>query len=248
MVALDGLTFTVPPGQVFGFLGPNGSGKTTAMRAIVGVTSLDGGTVRWRGGAVDRARVGYMPEERGLYPGMRVADQLEYFARLHDVPPADARRAAADWIERLGLSGRETVRGASPGVLAMGLLWLLLGYALYSFAFAAAGSLTSRQADANNAAFPLYIPLIIGYVITDTAVWGTTVSPFFRVLTFIPFTAPVTMPALFAIGGATWWEVLLSALITIVAMVRLAGKIYERAILRTGTRLKLRQVLRTSGS
>lgn len=213
MVALDGLTFTVPPGQVFGFLGPNGSGKTTAMRAIVGVTSLDGGTVRWRGGAVDRARVGYMPEERGLYPGMRVADQLEYFARLHDVPPADARRAAADWIERLGLSGRETVRGASPGVLAMGLLWLLLGY-----------------------------------VITDTAVWGTTVSPFFRVLTFIPFTAPVTMPALFAIGGATWWEVLLSALITIVAMVRLAGKIYERAILRTGTRLKLRQVLRTSGS
>jgi ABC-2 type transport system permease protein len=148
-------------------------------------------------------------------------------------------------------AGTSSVRGASPGVLAMGLLWLLLGYALYSFAFAAAGSLISRQADANNAAFPLYIPLIIGYVVTDTAVWGTTVSPFFRVLTFIPFTAPVTMPALFAIGAATWWEVLLSALITvvtIVAMVRLAGKVYERAILRTGTRLKLRQVLGTSGS
>jgi ABC-2 type transport system ATP-binding protein len=108
VVALDGLTFTVPPGQVFGFLGPNGSGKTTAMRAIVGVTSLDAGTVRWRGGLVDRARVGYMPEERGLYPGMRVADQLEYFARLHHVPAADARRAAASWIERLGLGGRET--------------------------------------------------------------------------------------------------------------------------------------------
>jgi ABC-2 type transport system ATP-binding protein len=108
VVALDGLTFSVPPGQVFGFLGPNGSGKTTAMRAIVGVTSLDSGTVRWRGGAVDRARVGYMPEERGLYPGMRVADQLEYFARLHDVPPTDARRASAAWIERLGLGGRET--------------------------------------------------------------------------------------------------------------------------------------------
>jgi ABC-2 type transport system ATP-binding protein len=107
VLALDELTFTVPPGQVFGFLGPNGSGKTTAMRAIVGVTSLDGGSVRWRGGAVDRARVGYMPEERGLYPGMRVADQLEYLARLHDVPPAGARRAAASWIERLGLGGRE---------------------------------------------------------------------------------------------------------------------------------------------
>jgi ABC-2 type transport system ATP-binding protein len=106
--ALDGLTFTVPPGQVFGFLGPNGSGKTTAMRAIVGVTSLDGGTVRWRGGAVDRARIGYMPEERGLYPGMRVADQLEYLARLHDIPAGQARRAALSWISRLGLGGRET--------------------------------------------------------------------------------------------------------------------------------------------
>lgn len=107
VLALDELSFTVPPGQVFGFLGPNGSGKTTAMRAIVGVTSLDGGTVRWRGGAVNRARVGYMPEERGLYPGMRVADQLDYLARLHNIPPQDARRAALSWIERLGLGGRE---------------------------------------------------------------------------------------------------------------------------------------------
>jgi ABC-2 type transport system ATP-binding protein len=107
VLALDELTFAVPPGKVFGFLGPNGSGKTTAMRAIVGVTSLDGGTVRWRGGAVDRPRVGYMPEERGLYPGMRVADQLEYLARLHDIPAADARRAAARWIDRLGLGGRQ---------------------------------------------------------------------------------------------------------------------------------------------
>jgi len=147
-------------------------------------------------------------------------------------------------------AGTSSVRSASPEVLAMGLLWLLLGYSLYSFAFAAAGSLITRQSDANNAAFPLYIPLIIGYVVTDTAVWGTTVSPFFRVLTFIPFTAPVTMPALFAIGAATWWEVLASALITlatIVAMVRLAGRVYERAILRTGTRVKLRQVLGTPG-
>jgi ABC-2 type transport system ATP-binding protein len=107
VLALDELTFAVPPGKVFGFLGPNGSGKTTAMRAIVGVTSLDGGMVCWRGGASDPPRVGYMPEERGLYPGMRVADQLEYLARLHDIPAADARRAAARWIDRLGLGGRQ---------------------------------------------------------------------------------------------------------------------------------------------
>ncbi len=86
VVALDDLSFTVPPGQVFGFLGPNGAGKTTAMRAIVGVASLDSGTVRWNGepiGARARSRIGYMPEERGLYPAMRVFEQLEYLARLH---------------------------------------------------------------------------------------------------------------------------------------------------------------------
>ncbi len=86
VVALDGLTFTVPPGQVFGFLGPNGAGKTTAMRAIVGVVALDGGEVRWRGAPIDsqtRRAFGYMPEERGLYPGMVVLEQLEFLGRLH---------------------------------------------------------------------------------------------------------------------------------------------------------------------
>ena len=70
VIALDGLTFSVPPGEVFGFLGPNGAGKTTTMRAIFGVVALESGEVRWRGEPVteeDRHRFGYMPEERGLY-------------------------------------------------------------------------------------------------------------------------------------------------------------------------------------
>src|SRR5215475_8478101 len=95
VTALDGLTFGVPAGQVFGFLGPNGAGKTTTMRAIFGVTSLDAGEIRWRGRPVDQAArrtFGYMPEERGLYPGMRLLEQVEYFALLHDVPGPDARR------------------------------------------------------------------------------------------------------------------------------------------------------------
>ena len=109
VVALDGLSFTVPPGQVFGFLGPNGAGKTTAMRAIVGVTALDGGTVRWGGepiGEQARRRIGYMPEERGLYPSMKVLEQLEYLARLHGLTAQEARSAARSWIERLGLGGQ----------------------------------------------------------------------------------------------------------------------------------------------
>jgi ABC-2 type transport system ATP-binding protein len=107
VVALDGLTFAVPAGQVFGFLGPNGAGKTTAMRAVFGVTALDGGEVRWRGaaiGAAERRRFGYMPEERGLYPDMGVLEQLEYFGRLHGLAAAPAAAAARRWAERLGLA------------------------------------------------------------------------------------------------------------------------------------------------
>jgi ABC-2 type transport system ATP-binding protein len=107
--ALDDLTFTVPPGEVFGVLGPNGAGKTTAMRAIVGVAGLDSGTVRWGGqpiGEEARRRIGYMPEERGLYPSMRVGDQLEYLARLHGLAAAAAQAASAHWAGRLGLAGK----------------------------------------------------------------------------------------------------------------------------------------------
>ena len=109
-IALDGLSFTVPRGQVFGFLGPNGAGKTTAMRAIVGVAALDSGSVRWNGAAAigdeARRRIGYMPEERGLYPSMKVSEQLEYLARLHGLTAARAQSAARYWIDRLGLAAR----------------------------------------------------------------------------------------------------------------------------------------------
>ena len=108
-VALDDLSFTVPSGEVFGFLGPNGAGKTTAMRAVLGVTALDAGEVRWQGRAVDsatRRRFGYLPEERGLYPSMGVLDQLAYLGELHGMRRRDARRAAADWLARLGLDDR----------------------------------------------------------------------------------------------------------------------------------------------
>jgi ABC-2 type transport system ATP-binding protein len=113
VTALDGLTFGVPAGQVFGFLGPNGAGKTTAMRAIFGVAALDAGEIRWRGrpaGEAARRTFGYMPEERGLYPAMELFDQVEYFALLHGMDGPTATRAARHWIDRLGLSGRESTR------------------------------------------------------------------------------------------------------------------------------------------
>ena len=109
VVALDGISFSVAPGQLFGFVGPNGAGKTTTMRIVLGVLAPDRGEVRWRGKPVDaatRSRFGYMPEERGLYPKMRVRDQLVYLARLHGAGSAEAAAAAERWIARLGLTER----------------------------------------------------------------------------------------------------------------------------------------------
>jgi ABC-2 type transport system ATP-binding protein len=109
VVALDGISFTVGAGQMFGFVGPNGAGKTTAMRIVLGVLAADRGEVLFRGEPVDfgtRSRFGYMPEERGLYPKMRVRAQLVYLAQLHGVEAGAAARAADRWIEQLGLSER----------------------------------------------------------------------------------------------------------------------------------------------
>jgi ABC-2 type transport system ATP-binding protein len=109
VVALANLTFDVRAGELFGFVGSNGAGKTTAMRIILGVLSPDAGEVRWGGKPLTletRRQIGYMPEERGLYPKMKVGEQLTYLARLHGVPADVARRSVTTWTERLGLAGR----------------------------------------------------------------------------------------------------------------------------------------------
>ena len=108
-VALDGLSMEVPPGEVVGLLGPNGSGKTTAMRAIFGVIDPDEGAVRYGGRPLDddtRRRFGYMPEERGLYPNMAVRDQIVYFGRLFGLTLPQALTRADELLERLGLAAR----------------------------------------------------------------------------------------------------------------------------------------------
>jgi ABC-2 type transport system ATP-binding protein len=109
VTALDGLSFQVPSGEVVGFLGPNGAGKTTTMRAVFGLVDLEGGTVRWNGApvtATERRRFGYMPEERGLYPGMLVGEQIEYLGRLHGMTGPAAAASAQTWLERLGIAER----------------------------------------------------------------------------------------------------------------------------------------------
>ncbi|QBI55992.1 ABC transporter ATP-binding protein [Streptomonospora litoralis] len=107
--ALREMTFDVGEGGIFGFVGGNGAGKTTTMRIILGVLAADSGEVRWRGepiGLETRRDIGYMPEERGLYPKMGVRDQLMYLARLHGIRKRAAGAAADEWLERFGLTER----------------------------------------------------------------------------------------------------------------------------------------------
>ncbi|MCO5307958.1 MAG: ATP-binding cassette domain-containing protein [Austwickia sp.] len=109
LTAVDQVSFTVPAGELVGFVGGNGAGKTTTMRMIMGVLGIHHGEVRWDGRpitALDRRRFGYMPEERGLYPKQPVLDQLVYLGRLHGVEAQAARREATDALERFGLADR----------------------------------------------------------------------------------------------------------------------------------------------
>ncbi|QIK84210.1 ABC transporter ATP-binding protein [Sanguibacter sp. HDW7] len=106
---LDDVSFTVDGGEILGFVGANGAGKTTTMRIVLGVLAPDGGEVLRDGrplGPAQRRRIGYMPEERGLYPKMKVGEQLEYLARLHGLDAAAASTATREWTERLGVSER----------------------------------------------------------------------------------------------------------------------------------------------
>jgi ABC-2 type transport system ATP-binding protein len=109
VTALDNATFEARPGRLVGFLGPNGAGKTTTMRCIFGLATPDSGDVRWAGRSIDaaaRLRFGYMPEQRGLYPRMRVQDQLAYFGQHHGLSSRVAHAKAGQWLERFGLADR----------------------------------------------------------------------------------------------------------------------------------------------
>ncbi len=106
-VAVEGLSLSIEPGTMFGLLGPNGSGKTSSIRMMIGMTVPDSGTVDLFGKPFERGalnRIGYLPEERGLYKKMKVVDQLVFLGQLHGLEEATARKRALDWCERLQIT------------------------------------------------------------------------------------------------------------------------------------------------
>ena len=106
-IAVNNLSLSIEAGQMFGLLGPNGAGKTSSIRMIIGITIPDSGKVNLFGKSFDRQsleRVGYLPEERGLYKKMKVLDQLVFFGELHGIQPAEARKRATEWAKRLEIA------------------------------------------------------------------------------------------------------------------------------------------------
>ncbi|WP_091227762.1 ABC transporter ATP-binding protein [Microbacterium sp. 3J1] len=117
---LDDVSFEVAPGRLTGFVGGNGAGKTTTMRIVLGLLNSDGGQVALDGRALtsaDRRQFGYMPEERGLYPKMKVLEQIVYLARLHGFDKTDATTRATALLTELGLEERlnDTIESLSLG-------------------------------------------------------------------------------------------------------------------------------------
>lgn len=109
IVALNDLNLTVKPGEIYGFVGSNGAGKSTAMRITMGLLAKDSGTVTFGNQPIDfelRRTIGYMPEERGLYPKETVAEQLIYLGQLHGMPKHTATEAMRNWTEKLNLAAR----------------------------------------------------------------------------------------------------------------------------------------------
>jgi ABC-2 type transport system permease protein len=146
--------------------------------------------------------------------------------------------------------GSSLVHGAAPGIVITGAVFLILGYAFYCTAYAAAGSLVSRQSDVGAVILPVQVPLIIAYALSYTVIYADGANVFYRVLGFLPPTAPIAMPVLYAAGDVPAWQAAVSAVLVAagtVWMARTAATIYGRSILRTGSRVRLRQVLTHRG-
>lgn len=145
--------------------------------------------------------------------------------------------------------GSNLVHGAELGVVVIGGVFMVLGYAFYCTAYAAAGSLVSRQSDVGATILPVQLPLILSYALSYTVLYASHANAFYHVLGFLPPTAPIAMTVLYAAGDVPLWEVIVSMVLCAagtVWMARVAVRIYTNSILKTGPRISFRQALRDS--
>ena len=144
-------------------------------------------------------------------------------------------------------TGSNVLHGAAAGVVVIGAIWMVVGYAMYCTMFAAAGSMVSRESDANNITFPVVIPLLVAYILSFNVIFSASSPPFYKVFAYIPLTAPIASTVEYSIGGIGVLGVAISLAISavfIAVLARIAAKIYENSILHTGARISLRQALK----
>jgi ABC-2 type transport system permease protein len=141
--------------------------------------------------------------------------------------------------------GSDILHGTAPLVLASELLWLVLGYAFYCWVYAAAGSMAERQDQVQTLALPLTLPIVVAYVLAITAASSGSASLFFEVLAYLPPTAPFAMPVLVGLDLVSWWQFVISVALAIggtVCVALLAERVYRRAVLRSGQRVRLHEL------
>lgn len=147
-------------------------------------------------------------------------------------------------------TGAHVLEGAAGLTVVEMVGWFVLGYAFYSSIYGAAGALVGRQEEVQNVSFPIGLPLLVAYFTAAGSISGGDVSPFAKLLSFLPPTAPISMPMRIAAGPVPGWEIALSIAMLLagtVVAIRVAGIVYNRAILRTGKRITWRQAIRAGG-
>jgi ABC-2 type transport system permease protein len=162
---------------------------------------------------------------------------------------AQASTVAATAVIASRVVGSDALAGTSAFYALGAVGWFVLGFLFYGWAFAAAGSLVSRQSEAQSAAFPIFIPMFAGYLAATTSFGTTDPNAIVRFLAYFPPTAPLCMPVLMADGVVAGWQIALAAggvVLSVLLIARVAGAVYANSILRTGKRVKWMEALRSA--
>jgi ABC-type Na+ transport system ATPase subunit NatA len=230
------LSMEVKEGAIFGFLGANGAGKTTTMRMILDILRPDSGRITWGGKDVrdvPRRNWGYLPEERGLYPKMRVEEQLLFLARLNGLSKQAARKELDEWLERFQIN---TNRKKKIEELSKG------NQQKVQFL----GALVKRQDEVQNAVAPLTWLFAIGYIVSFFGIY-TPDATWMKVISYVPFWTPTTMLVRIGVNGVAGWEIAMTIALMIVAIFACAwisARIYRFGVLMYGQRPGLGQLAR----
>jgi len=240
VVAVDGPSFEVERGEIFGLLGPNGAGKTTTIRIIMDILHPDAGSVTVLGQPPNQAKanVGYLPEERGLFRNLKVLGTLVYLGELKGVPRSVARERA---VALLAVAGAASIPAR---VLILGAVYYVLGYALYSILMASVGALGTTTQESQKLAGVFSFFAAVPYMLSGFLFANPNMT-LARALSYFPLTAPTMMMLRLPLAEVPWVDVVISIvvlLLSIPAALWAGSKLFQVGLLIYGKRPTLREI------